>query len=335
MNYGMALCAWIFAFPALAIERGINYDPAHSTVFTKAQAENNIDSMRQEISKDFTIIRNAGFTTVKTFYSSVSTINGQRSFTLADLACPVGLRLMLGVYEFNPDSDNCADWCEKATAIQVEQAIESARKYPECIIGIVVGNEDIYNWNFTQPNRHMQARIAKDVSNLRQSLSGLNIRVGSAQQDGAWLKLAGDDPHDIIGKVDFIGANIYPFWSPGHPDVQTAQTEFHTRYEAIKNHSKFKDKDVIVSEEGWPSHSSAQQNPHASLQEAQQYYQWWQSRASSDSFDSYYFAMFDKQPVNADADKYFGLCTYDRENKVISSCHGMESSLLFNEPVRR
>ncbi|KTD14969.1 hypothetical protein [Legionella israelensis] len=320
MRAAIFLSSLLLAFPVFAIERGINYDPAHSVIFTKAQAANNIGTMKEEVSKDFTILKNAGFTAVKTFYSSLSTIDGQRSFNFADLACPAGLRLMLGVFEFNPDRDNCANWCEKATEIQVEKAIESAKQYPNCIIGIVVGNEDIYNWNFTQPNRAMQARIAKDITTIKQALTGLNIRVGSAQQDGAWLKLANDDPNDIIGKIDFLGANIYPFWSPQQPDVQAAQTEFNNRYEAIKNHAKFKEKEVIVTEEGWPSHSSDAQNPHASLLAEQQYYQWWQSRAGSDSFDSYYFSIFDKQPVDADADKYFGLCTYDRQNKIITVC---------------
>lgn len=309
-------CSW----PAFAIERGINYDPAHSVNFTKAQAANNVDAMKAEISKDLNVMKQAGFNTIKTFYSSVSTIDGQKTALIADLACPMDFRIMLGVYEFNPDSDNCANWCQKATDIQVQHAIESALRYPNCITAIVVGNEDIYNWNFTQPNRDIQRRIATDINTIKQKIGNTNTVVGSAQQDGAWLKLANDDPYGIIDKLDFLGVNIYPFWSAEKRDEQAAKAEFTARYQAIKNLPRFNGKKLIVTEEGWPSKSAAGQNPNASIPAETNYYRWWKERATGDDFDSYYFAIFDKQPTNSDADKYFGLCTYDRKAKIISPC---------------
>ncbi|KTD65744.1 glycoside hydrolase family 17 protein [Legionella spiritensis] len=320
MKLFLSLFFLLTSTAALAIERGINYDPAHSVVFTRAQAANNIDGMRSEITKDLNIIRQSGFNVIKTFYSSVSTIDGQKIVLLADLACPMNFKIMLGVYEFNPASDNCANWCEKATAIQVQNAIDSVNKYPDCISGIVVGNEDIYNWNFTEPNKAMQQRIANDIATIKQKLGNSGTPVGSAQQDGAWLKLANDDPYQIISKADFIGANIYPFWSPQQPDEQAAQQEFENRYQAVKNHNRFQDKKIIVTEEGWPSKSASGQNPNASIAAETSYYQWWQNRATTDAFDSYYFAIFDKQPTNLDADKYFGLCTDDRKNKILTQC---------------
>ena len=101
--------------------------------------------MKNEIIKDLEIIKRNGFNHIKTFFSSFSTIDGNKLFTIAELACPRDLHLTLGVFEFNPDSDNCKPWCEKATEVQVQKAIESVHNFPGCIKAIVVGNEDIYN----------------------------------------------------------------------------------------------------------------------------------------------------------------------------------------------
>jgi len=302
-----------------AVDRGINYDPAHSQAYTSAQLSNNLEGMKQQVKLDMTTAQQAGFRIVKTFYSLLSTVDGKKETTMADIICPMGMQMMLGVYEFDPGKDNCSNWCDIAREKQVKAAISSVQKYntggKKCIIGIAIGNEDIYNWNFTSPNTHVQKNLAADLGTIKAALGDL-VPVGTVQQDGALLQLAKKDPYGIIPKLDYIGANIYPYWSAEKPDVTAAHQEFTNRYEAIKN--QFTGKEIIVGEEGWPSQFSAGQNPNASLASAKDYYAWWQGRA--DDFDSYYFGLFDKQPSNGDADKFFGLCTYDRKDKVITNC---------------
>lgn len=304
-----------------AVERGINYDPAHSKAYTDAQINNNLQGMKDEILKDFRLAQQNGFTIIKTFYSGISTVDGRSTATMAELACPMGLKLMLGVYEFDPGKDNCANWCDIARNKQVEDAIASVNRFntenKNSIIGIAVGNEDITNWNFTQPNTLIQKHIAEDIDKIKNAV-GKKVLVGTAQQDGALLKLLTNDPNGIINKLDFVGANIYPYWSSNpYTPFSGATTEFMKRYEAIK--SKFPDKEVIVTEEGWPSQGSAEQNPDATLANEASYYNWWKGR--SDDFDSYYFTLFDKQPTNGDADKFFGLCKADGSDKILNTCN--------------
>ncbi|TAL63399.1 MAG: hypothetical protein EPN84_05080 [Legionella sp.] len=313
----------LMSYSVWAIDRGINYDPAHSSAYTNAQIQNNLQGMKNEISKDMQIVHNAGFSFIKTFYSMISTVDGKQTANIADLACPLNLQVMLGVYEFDPGKDNCSNWCDIARKQQVDKAIESVNKYnsggKKCIVGVAVGNEDIYNWNFTQPNTLMQKHIAEDIAQIKKAIGG-KAPVGTAQQDGALIQLAGKDkdPNGIIGKLDFVGVNIYPYWSAEHPNVDAAKEEFAKRYQAIKNISQYQGKELIVTEEGWPSQFSSGQNPNASLANEIAYYKWWQERV--DDFDSYYFGLFDKQPTNGDADKFFGLCTPDRKDKVIKNC---------------
>lgn len=316
---------FLSAFSSWAITRGINYDPAHSKVYTDAQIQNNIQTMKNEITKDFQTAKKNGFTVVKTFYSIVSTVNGKSTATIADIACPMGLKLQLGVYEFDPAHDNCAGWCDIARAQQVQAAIDSFNKYgSNCIIGIVVGNEDIYNWDFTIPNDLVQQHISEDLGKIRDRVAP-SARLSTAQQDGALLKLATNDPYGIIPKLDFVGANIYPYWSPEQPDFPApSQKQFYDRYNAVKAAYA---QTVVVTEEGWPSQYNFKQNPHATLPKERSYYSWWKNRATGagdvakDTFDSYYFALYDKQPIDGDANNFFGLCTYNRGNKVLTACN--------------
>ncbi len=319
MKISPALILMLSCTPVLALERGINYDPAHSVEYVKAQTSNNLTGMTQEIKKDLQLIRQNNFTSIKTFYSSVSTVDGKNTALLADLVCPMGFKLELGVYEFDPDSDNCSSWCTAATAIQVQNAIASMKKYPDCITGVLVGNEDIYNWNFTKPKPTMQQRISTDISTIK-SAGMPNIPVGTPQQDGALLQLANNDPYGIINKLDYVGVNIYPFWSPQKPNVEQAKKEFLERLKAIQTNPKYQNKKIRVTEEGWPSSSGSGQNPNGSLASEKEYYDWWVQRAATDNFSSYYFGIFDKQPSNSDADKYFGLCTFDRKDKILTQC---------------
>lgn len=298
--------------------RGVNYDPAHSTAYNAAQQGNDQPGMAISITNDFTQIKRNGFNLVKTFISIASTINGQQT-NLASIACPMGLKLMLGVYEFQP-SDGCSDnaQCAQWTQAQVQGAITSVQNNPGCIVGIAVGNEDIYDYTFTQPNAQIQQRISTDISTLQAAL-GATVPVGTPQQDGALLALAksypSNDPYGIIKKLNFVGANIYPFWSAQQPAAPSA-TEFSNRLQAVRTaystaNGLSNNIRVVVTEEGWASQGNAGQNPNASIPQETVYYNYWVGRTAQDNFDSYYFAFYDKvQPNNGDANNFFGLCTY-------------------------
>ena len=136
------------------------------------------------------------------------------------------------------------------------------------------------------------------------------------------MKLAGYNDqlsNELIGALDFVGANIYPYRDPQQWTESAGHAVFQTRYNAVK--AKFA-QTIIVTEEGWPSESNPSQNPNASLADEKSYYSWWQSRAGADTFSSYYFGVFDKIPSPSDmgADIYFGLCKANGGKKVLTRC---------------
>jgi exo-beta-1,3-glucanase (GH17 family) len=292
---------------------GVNYDPAHSSVYTTGQQNNDVNAMNTSMASDFAQIKNNSFSLVKTFISVASTDAGTPTNTLASIACPMGLKLMLGVYEFTP-ADGCNDntTCIAWTQPQISAAIASATAYPQCIVGIAVGNEDMYV-SPSEPNTDIQQRISNDITTIRNAIGNVTP-IGSAQQDGTWLSLAGDDPYGIIPKLDFVGTNIYPYWSG--TSVADAPGEFTNRLNAVK--AAYPNTRVIVTEEGWPSSSNNPPQPAASLADEVTYYQYWLNRLPADNFDSYYFSFYNKQnvaPNVGSADNFFGLCAVDGSKK--------------------
>lgn len=229
------------------------------------------------------------------------------------------------MYEFFPDDrpkkDSCNynrtdPWCEKASEEQVIHAIQSAQDHPGCIVGIVVGNEDLYkNERNKTINEDNIKRIVRHINQIKSQLQG--IPVGTAQQDGMWEILAQrNDPGGLLQAIDFVGFNFYPYWMMENGrfknlTLQQGKVEFFRRVQEVTSLPLLKDKTIILTEEGWPSSHSPGQNPNTSIANKTDYYKWWKEREGSDRYDSYFFSMYDKLGNNG-ADSFFGLCKADR-----------------------
>jgi exo-beta-1,3-glucanase (GH17 family) len=254
----------------------------------------------------------------------------------------LGLKVLLGVFEFREHKD----W----TDAQVSAAIAAAKTYPNTVIGIVVGNEDMFddrgpaNRPRFVPNRVMQKRIVTDITTIKNALknAGVSIPVTTAQRSTDWCggsnipgcdpsrndSLNQSDPEKVLDTVQIIGANIFPYWSdkpatvlPPDPcqgqnvacQTQTAANVLDAVQKANSNVTG-----VIVTEEGWPDCADSKQ-PAANIQDEIAYYEKWSSIWSTpqnQSFDSYYFMAYDlSSTCPSDADKHFGLCSASGQTK--------------------
>jgi exo-beta-1,3-glucanase (GH17 family) len=162
---------------AYAAENGINYDPAHSGAYLQAQKTNDFATMNRVVGDDLTQIRSLGFSRVKTFYSTYCTINGQQCVNIADLAYARNIRVMLGVFEF-PDHP---DW----TQSQINAAVDAVLRYPNTVVAIVVGNEDMFD-SRGNPQQAMQQRIVADMNTIRSRTSN-KVLVTTAQREPDWI----------------------------------------------------------------------------------------------------------------------------------------------------
>ena len=143
-----------------AAQNGINYDPAHNPNWNQFQRGAKLDEMKRIITNDLAQIKKMGFTAIKTYYSAYCT-NEPRCIDIADFVqslYPNGdLKVMLGVFEFTlqldknscnngkgPSETNCLAW----TQAQIKSATTQAKKLKDkgTILGIVVGNEDMFDF---------------------------------------------------------------------------------------------------------------------------------------------------------------------------------------------
>lgn len=158
---------------AYAAENGINYDPAHSADYVEAQKTNNFGLMTTIIVNDLVQIQKLGFSLVKTFFSTYCPVNGQNCVDITKLAAERKIRLMLGVYEF-PDHP---DW----TSLQVDAAVKAVQSYPNTVVAVVVGNEDMFDWQGI-PQPALQQRIIADMNTIRSRTSN-KVLVTTAQRE--------------------------------------------------------------------------------------------------------------------------------------------------------
>jgi len=301
-----ALASMCVLSHAYAAERGINYDPAHSADYVEAQKTNNFGLMNTIIVNDLFQIQKLGFSLVKTFYSTYCTINGQRCVNIAELAKARNIRLMLGVFEF-PDHP---DW----TQSQVNAAVDAYSRYPEAVAAIVVGNEDMFDWR-GDPQPSMQQRIIADMTAIR-NRTGNRVLVTTAQREPDWMRLVASDPQKVMQNVAVIGANIYPFWG-GSPEKINGKSVANNIQATVINLRTKTTKQVVVTEEGWPSCGNNPGMRDMNIDSEIDYFSTWKTRP--DDFDSYYFAAYDNRSSapcpNDDANNHFGLCVANGSTK--------------------
>jgi exo-beta-1,3-glucanase (GH17 family) len=170
------------------------------------------EDIRKCVIDDFSKIKNNGYTYIRTYfprygYSGCSSTNTLGMYT--EIADMFDLKLLLGV--------GTGSYKEYKDCI-----IESIIKYPESILGISIGNEDVQdnNWSVAQ-------QILDNVTDLKNSLKGKVTKipkVGTCQQSGFWICInkgecicssqCDDQCINVYKKLkqnlDFCGANVYP-----------------------------------------------------------------------------------------------------------------------------
>jgi exo-beta-1,3-glucanase (GH17 family) len=316
------------AFASPDYIKGINYDPVHSIEFAAAVGNDDADGMANAIKLDLDKLKElhaAGFGDIrvlKTFFSSYSSLGVNKPPVVIKIADVVSdwnagnpenaVRLALGVYEFDRNKDACHDdpTCESWTAAQVADAIASANKYPGLVSRIVVGNE---NLSKDDNGRYIEKRMASDIVAIRNGLNDKAIKLGTAQTAAGGSDLASGSYPDLKNVIDFLGVNVYPYWS-GTP-YDSAKSEMENYWKNFPRVSM----DLVETEEGWPSGGDMHGNAIPSGNNLHDYFYYWYHRNSgSVPRESYYFALFDKTPGQG-TESHWGLFSADRYSGILGS----------------
>ncbi len=368
---------------AYADNLGVNYDPAtHSLAYARAIGFDDEDGMRAAIWADLDKLAElqqrdfSDITHLKVFYTIFASSGLHSKMVKINIADVVHdwnvnhnnkIKLALGIYEFRPGYESCkADECIQWTHEQIEGAITAANKYGSDLIdNIIVGNENLngHQWDADE----LRPRILEDISYLKQHLPHSTIKVGIADtpllaedllnplSSGHYLAL------EIKNSVDFIGVNIYPFWAnqtygDAPFDHSAAKDFFFNEWNKLQTQNALlKDKkELIVTEEGWPSNSEGFVFNSApipgldkvvpTIDRARDYFYFWHTRNSYTHSNhlngnliplSYYFALFDRYPSD-NVESHWGIFSADGNSSLLDmqdNDFSQTKSLSPNHPI--
>jgi len=217
--------------------RGINYDPVHSVIFAPVHSvifahgvgTDNKQLMEQAILNDLDKLKNLEheknfkITHLKTFFTVYSSLNNTATVNMADVvnqwnqANPDdALTLALGVYEFRQRIDACSTEkeCQSWTQAQIDGVKQALEQYNgnniPLIDKVIIGNENLLT-------NGMPIRLVNDINQMKNFLHSRNINnvsIGTAQTVPDVIDMyKGKDYQNVLNAADFIGINIYPFWS--------------------------------------------------------------------------------------------------------------------------
>jgi exo-beta-1,3-glucanase (GH17 family) len=120
---------------------------------------------------------------------------------------------------------------------QVETAVALAKRFPDVITAIIVGNEVLLRGEMSAPEL---ARTIRDVK------AQVSIPVTYADVWEFWLR-----HREIAAAVDFVTVHILPYWEDFPiPARAAAQHVDAIRKQVV---AAFPGKDILVGEFGWPS----------------------------------------------------------------------------------
>lgn len=192
---------------------------------------------------------------------------------------------------------------------QLNRAIELANEYKEHIIGVSAGNEAVPTWN---ENLVSPSRVLYFVKQLKKYTSVPVTYCDSAWEWKGALK-------DVAKEVDYISIHIYPVWHKKgvNEGIDICKNEYDEINELYPN------KQVIITETGWPTCSNGGNIPEELANETNQllYNKVIDEWSFKNEVVTFFFEAFDepwKGSSNAkEPEKHWGYYFVNREPKLI------------------
>ncbi|TYZ68197.1 hypothetical protein PybrP1_012973 [[Pythium] brassicae (nom. inval.)] len=281
------------------------YSPFHNPEYPLNNAQpGDVRKLADAMAADFAVIRSY-FTVARTYYSSYYGVS------VTPAAAANGVKLYLGVYMTT----------EAWYADQVAAAVAAVKQFPDTVVAILVGNENV------QPAGPFSARdVADRVVAVRarvKSETGRTVPVGTVQRAAEWLE-TGDRAaiRDLADACDIIGVNIYPFFDANYDArwplaiVDGIWAKMLERYPASK---------LRLTETGFPTAGAplaATPSNVPSLANAKGYYaafRDWRPAPGGGGGEAFWFMFFDRSAADdsmgVELEKHFGFFTDRRVSK--------------------
>ncbi len=192
---------------------------------------------------------------------------------------------------------------------QIRKLIKLANKYPDIIFSLSAGNEATVDWT------DHYVLVDKVISYVRLIKLGTKQPVTFCENYVPWydkLKL-------LVEEVDFISIHTYPVWE--YKNIHEAMAYTKQNYNSIAQ--RYPDKQVVITEAGWATHSNGRgihpNNADENLQEV--YYNDIINWSKKTGVLTFFFEAFDEpwkgstEPL--EPEKHWGLFTVERKPKKV------------------
>ncbi len=223
------------------------------------------------------------------------------------------IRVMQGIWL---DAHKTAEENEE----QVRLAIEYAKRFPDIIIAVNVGNEIFVDWSY-----HRIDDVDSVIEKIRRVRTGIRQPVTVADDYNFWNK---PQAQQVADELDFICLHAYAFWNNQTLGVGMEWTE--TIYNDIQ--SRHPEHNIAYCETGWPTSRVYDDGSYeggligkAGEAEQEVFFNQYDPWVESNKVISFYFTSFDEQwkggfdgenPMDK-AEKHWGLYFSDRTPKQV------------------
>ncbi|MES2312009.1 MAG: glycoside hydrolase family 17 [Pseudomonadota bacterium] len=165
---------------------------------------------------------------------------GQGLSAVPQIAERYGMKVLMGIW-LGAD--------KKSNAQQIELGIATARKYPQVLRGVIVGNEVLLRGDLSATQLE---------GYLREVRSAISVPVTYADVWEYWMRHP-----ELAGSVDYLTIHILPYWEDEPVSPERAVQHVATVYATVQQ--TFPGRRVMIGETGWPSAGRPRQAASASL----------------------------------------------------------------------
>jgi exo-beta-1,3-glucanase (GH17 family) len=198
---------------------------------------------------------------------------------------------------------------QRENEAEIERLITLARRYPEIVFSVAVGNEATVDWT-----DHF-VPVAKMIDYVRRVKEAVAQPVTFCENYVPWQNKL----RDLVPELDFISLHTYPVWEYKH--IYEAIDYTKENFDSVAR--MYPDMPVVITEAGWATNSNGRgmNAEHASQELQASYYRdliEWTRQAGILTF---VFEAFDEpwkgSPDPLEPEKHWGLFTVDRRPKLV------------------
>jgi exo-beta-1,3-glucanase (GH17 family)/glycosyltransferase involved in cell wall biosynthesis len=183
---------------------------------------------------------------------------------------------------------------------EIETLIAQARRYPNSINRVIVGNETLFRNDI--PPEQLMAYADRVRAALHQPVS-------IAEPWHIWAKYP-----ELANHVDFITVHLFPYWNG--IDRKAAIQDALGSYKTLK--AMFPNKPIVIGEIGWPSNGDRYKYADPSVSNEAIFLREWFNTAKRENIDYYVMEAFDqpwKEKLSGRTEAYWGMFNADRQLK--------------------